>query len=327
MSSILPKPRKNASLLGSSHVGPFDEWTVKHDFYGCVLDWLIHRLELVTHPSIFIILGPTGIGKSTMIRHLQLELIKRTKARMEENPSTIPYLNGEAEYTPGVGLDWRSLFAEMLASGNEFLIDAKVDSPTDRPGATLPALRRAVHNMMLYREPALAIIDEASELIETSTKTGLAKNANYLKSLGNRSKTHFAFFGDYRLADLFKVSGQLTRRCYWAHLPPYPVSHFDHFKEVVAAFEKRGREFGLEIELQSSAEHLFAGSCGCVGLLYKWLGEAIVQASEQKVGINHPLLLKTAFPDSEVALWRQDIADGQKIGAALSRRTGRVFQP
>jgi hypothetical protein len=95
----------------------------------------------------------------------------------------------------------------------------------------------------------------------------------------------------------------------------------------VEAFEKRGREFGMDIELRASTEMLFAASCGCVGLLHRWLGEAAMEARVRNVGINHAILQETAFPDHDVAIWRQEIADGQKLVATLTKRTGRVFTP
>jgi hypothetical protein len=270
--------RANARLLGSTAPTPFDNWTVDHPLYSGVRRWIIDRLESFSDPAVFVILGPTGSGKTTMIRQLKNELTERMKGPMADDPDLIPYVDAEAEFTPGAGLDWRALFEQILESGNEFLINAKVETPTDKPGSNLRSLRRAVNNMLLYRSPALVIVDEGSAMLEKGSQASLGKNINFLKSLGNRSKTHIALFGDYKLADLTGLSGQLNRRCHYAHLPPYPKTMSEKFNEVIRKFEKRIQASGLDCELGSSADVLFRDTCGCVGLLHRWLADACVEA-------------------------------------------------
>ena len=216
----------------------------------------------------------------------------------------------------------------MLISGNEFLIDSKVEKATDQPRSNLRGLQRAVNNMLLYRSPALAIVDEGSAILEKgSKKGGLERNINFLKSLGNRSKTHLALFGDYGLADLKRLSGQLNRRCHFAHLAPYPTDMIEDFHDVIEQFEKRAESFGVNCELTSSTKELFAGSCGCVGLLHRWLNEAFVEARIQKVPFGKKVLIETAPTDEDLALWRTEIADGAEKMKKISDRSTRIFEP
>jgi len=319
--------RKNALMAGSTASSPFDDWTTQHPFYDAVLQWLMDRLESFSDPAVFVILGPTGVGKSTMIRQLENILIRKMKKAMADDPSLIPFVTSESAFTPGIGYDWRTLFEGMLVSGNEFLIDLKVENATEQPGRNLRGLQRAVNNMLLYRAPAVAIIDEGSAFLEKGSKGGLDRNINFLKSLGNRSKTHLALFGDYGLADLKRLSGQLNRRCYFAHLPPYPVEMNGDFRDVVKKFEKRAESFGVNCELTSSTKELFAGSCGCVGLLHRWLNEAFVEARNQKILLGKKVLSETAPSEEDLALWRTEISDGAAKMKKISDRATRIFEP
>lgn len=328
--SYNPSPRKrrtSAQMPGSTAPTPFANWTEDHPFYRGVRRWIMDRLKSFSDPAIFIILGPTGVGKSTMIQHLKADLAKAMKSAMVDDPSLIPYLEAEATYTPGVGLDWATFLEDLLDSGNDLLIDAKVENPTDRPGSRVRALLRAVNRMMLYRSPALGIIDEGAALVKAGSRGGLETNLNYLKSLGNRSKTHLAFFGDYGLAELAQYSGQLDRRCYFAHLPPYPSTMGKEFGDVVASFEKRAHSFGISCELCSSTDFLLANSCGCVGLLHRWIQEALVEARQKGGRLGPEVIKKTAPSVVALAKWRAEIASGAAKMEGLFKSSGELFEP
>lgn len=319
--------RTDARMVGSEARTPFDNWTVEHTLYRGVFRWLMERLETFSDPAVFVILGPTGVGKTTMIRQLKNELTQRMTGPMADDPALIPYVEAEAEFTPGVGLDWRSLFEDMLDNANEILINAKVEDPLETPGRNLRGLRRAVNNMLLYRSPAVAIVDEGSALLEKGSQSSLAKNINYLKSLGNRSKTHLALFGDYKLADLTGLSGQLNRRCHYAHLPPYPHALSANFHDVVRKFEKQVRLSGLDCELGSSRDMLFRDTCGCVGLLHRWLTDAYVEARRGKTPISNHVLRATAPSIDSLTKWRSEIAHGAAQMAKISAQTNQIFEP
>ncbi len=322
----MSKKRPNALLSGASG-SPIDGWTSLHPFYKVVFQWLWERLEVFSTPVIFVVIGPAGAGKTTLLDYIEAQLIKRLEAAMQADPSILPFVSGEAIYTPGVGVAWKSIFTDMLECANECLIDSKVVEPGDRPG-TLPGLYHAVHQLMIHRAPAVAGIDEAGALVENFKKKpdALEKNMHYLKGICNRSKTHLLLLGDYSLTNLAKVSPQLQRRCHFAYLPPYPESAFKMFEMAVRDFEVRFRSKGQECELRSSSRELFIGSAGCVGLLHRWLNDAYVEARLKKQAITKSLLLATAPTEALLAGVRQQITDGAKQVDAICRRMS-CFDP
>jgi hypothetical protein len=292
-----------------------------------VFQWLWDRLEVFSTPVIFVIIGPAGAGKTTLLEYVEAELIKRLGPAMQADPSLLPFLSGEAIYTPGAGVAWKSIFTDMLDCANECLIESKVVEPGDRPG-TLPGLYHAVHQLMIHRSPALAAIDEASALIENFKKNpdAMEKNMHYLKGIFNRSRTHLVLIGDYSLTNLAKASPQLQRRCHFAYLPPYPESSFELFELAVKDFEDRFRSKGIECELRSSSRELFNGTAGCVGLLHRWLNDAYIEARLKKTPITKSLLLATAQPEALLAATRQQITDGEDQVAQLFKRVS-FFDP
>ncbi len=318
--------RLNALLSGASG-SPIDGWTSKHKFYNSVFQWLWDRLGVFSTPVIFVIIGPTGAGKTTLLKYIEAMLIKRLEAAMQADPSLLPFVSGEAIYTPGVGVAWKSIFTDILECANEYLIDSKVVEPGDRPG-TLPGLYHAAHQLMIHRAPALAMIDEAAALVENFKKKpdALEKNMHYLKGICNRSRTHLALFGDYSLANLAKASPQLQRRCHFTYLPPYPKAAFKMFESAVKDFEDRFRSKGQECELRSSSQELFIGTAGCVGLLHRWLTDAYLEAKLKKQPITKSLLLATAPTEALLAGTRQQITDGEKQMEEICKRVS-FFDP
>lgn len=235
------------------------------------------------------------------------------------NPSHLATVLAEATYLPGRGFDWKSLFEDLLHDGGEVLVDRKVDKAWIAGSGSLQALSRAANNMLLHHQPALAVIDEGGGLVEAGTIDALKHNIGYLKSLGNRSRTHIAIFGDYSLARLTEFSGQLNRRCHTVHFPPYGVEQLSVFDQIVASFERRYVTKGVPASLCGSTPLLFERSCGCVGLLHRWVEVAEIEAAAAKRPFDAEMLMRTAPPQGAVDCWKTEIAQGQ---AAMARYFG-----
>jgi hypothetical protein len=303
--------RRDARVPGGARSTPLDDWAVAHPFFNTILQWLLQRILLLSDPSVFLIVGPTGVGKSTMIVQLLRELARCLAEEVTKRPGTVAAVSAEATYIPGRGLDWKSMFEDLLTSADDILIDQKVEEePGERKG-TLRALERATTAMLIHRAPAVAIIDEGSAFLESQSSDSLLKSLRYLKSLANKSRTHLAIFGDYRLARMVEWDGQLNRRCHLAHFPGYAGdAGKTNFAPVVEKFEQKFRAAGVPCELMGELDLLFEKSCGCVGLLRKWILEAYVESTIQQKALNAEVLRACAFPEKAVTKWKLEINDG-----------------
>lgn len=293
---------------------PLKGLRIEHEFYGAVKDWAWDRIDCNDEPVILVVLGGTGAGKTTLREQIQEEIVTRLSKTLAANRSTIPFVAGETVFNPRVGVDWAGLFKAWLSTGNELLIERKITPDGSEKPGTLPTLHGAVMHMMRYRKPAIAMVDEASVLLGSPSKktTGvLETNVNYLRGICNISQTHLGLFGDYKLSELMQISGQLNRRIHYAHLPPYPDLCAD-FKRVLQAFEQGFNKAGFEADFAGEAELLFVGSCGCVGILRRWLMEAHIHTRRSRTPITKPVLLETAFPAAVLSRWRNELAEGAK---------------
>jgi len=320
-------PRQNAMWPGAA-ANPLSDWRFAHEYYDTVREWLWDRIDSFDEPIIAVVIGATGTGKSTLRKQLQREIVKRRSPELEANPGVVPFVFGETVFHPRVGVDWAGLFREWLGSAGEPMVDRKVD-PEGKRGGSLPALHSAVTNMLRHRRPSIALVDEASVLLGSSgsSTSAIEANVNYLKGLCNRSQTHLGLFGDYGLAKLAQISGQLDRRCHYAHLPPYPDVCAD-FLATLKAFEKRFADQGIDADLSANAELLFSGSLGAIGLLRDWLVEASIKVRYKRAPISKAVLLETHFPEAKINKWRSELQEGfARIAWMKNIAPGSIFDP
>lgn len=321
-------PRHNALWPGAT-ASPLANWRYNHEYYDSVREWTWERIECNDEPVIVVVLGATGIGKTTLREQIQSEIVQKRTAELTVNPGVIPYVYGETVFNPRVGVDWAGLFSAWLDSAGEILVDRKVAAVGQKSGS-LPALHRAVTSMLRHRSPSIALVDEASVLLgkaPSPSTDSLKTNVNYIKGLCNMSRTHLGLFGDYELGRLAQISGQLDRRCHFGHLPPYPDATEDFHKALVA-FEQRFAQFGVNAELRANAKLLFTGCVGCIGILRRWLVEAHVQTRHKHAPITKEVLLQAHFPAAQIKKWQTEIADGASRVAWMKQiAPGTVFDP
>lgn len=291
---------------------PFSNWACSHEFFDAVLQWLVRHIFGLSDPALLLVIGPTGVGKSTLIHQLCAILAQRLAGELQGNPSRLHKVYAEAQFVPGRGLDWDDLFLSMLKDASEILVDRKTapDGLPKRPGRA--GLAAAANEMLRWRAPAACIIDEGGAFVESDSSESLKRVLDFLKSFGNRSRTHIVIFGDYRLARMVEFSGQLNRRCHVMHFPNYPVGHRKAFNDVVGAFEARLNTCGVKAMLSTESDLLFDGTCGCVGLLKRWVEIARISVQDSGRSIDRGILENSILPAGSRTRWRAEIEDGHR---------------
>jgi hypothetical protein len=96
------------------------------------------------------------------------------------------------------------------------------------------------------------------------------------------------------------------------HFSNYPEGYKDQFDLVIGTFERRLQTQKVPADLASASDLLFAETCGCVGLLKRWIENAWLIERDTGRTINRSILESARFPAGSVSKWRADIANGHE---------------
>jgi len=247
--------------------------------------------------TMVLVIGPSRVGKTTLIRLLEEQLLTRTKALMASDPSFIPFASILAA-GPGTNrFEWAEYYRAVLRTFHDPFVDGKVARIRARE------LREAMETALCERKPLAIIVDEAHHLAEAARGSRLQSQLNHLKHFENATGVSHILVGTYEMRPFRKVNAQLACRSVDVHFPRYDASidqDAQVFQSVVWALQ---RQIPVEKEppLVDHWEFWYARSIGCIGLMKMHLNRALNLAlteSAKTVTLTH--LRKTVMPEARV---------------------------
>jgi energy-coupling factor transporter ATP-binding protein EcfA2 len=285
--------------------------------------------------TMVLVVGPSRVGKTTLIHLLEERLLTRTKELMMSDPSFIPFASILAAGTGTNRFEWTEYYRAVLRALHDPFVDGKVARIRARE------LREAMETALLERKPLAIIVDEAHHLAEAARGSRLQSQLNHLKHFENATGVSHILVGTYEMRPFRKANAQLACRSVDVHFSRYDAAidaDAQVFQSVVWALQRQ-----LPVEKEPSLvdhwEFLYARSIGCVGLLKMHLNRALNLAlTEQAKTVTLTHLRKTAMPEarveaalrnaleSEAELTEADGAD-ERLLTLLGLRGSRTTQP
>ncbi len=264
----------------------FKDITVPHQHLRTALNQLLLNLEEPADISILFIVGPTGVGKTTLRLRAQQMLLEAAWPELLDHPERVPVAGIEAVAPEQGKFSHRDYYVRVLEAIGEVLAAHK--SSFSRYDSTTPirtrdssaALRRSLENVLRHRQVKALMVDEAHHLLMTVGAHQMLQQMTWIKSIANLTQTTHALFGTYELLNCCRLSGQLSRRSEDIHLQRYlPKRQTDvtEFIKVVQTFE-RHLPLPQESKLDQFYEYLLDFSIGCIGILKTWLLRALRNA-------------------------------------------------
>ena len=228
--------------------------------------------------TIVLVIGPSRVGKTTLIHLLEERLLAYARAQMLCDPTFIPLASITAP-EPGSGrFEWTDFYQPVLRQlGNPF-----VDSPTHPLRAR--QMREALVAAYQERKPLAIIVDEAHHLAEAARGSRLQSQLNHLKNFENLTGVSHVLVGTYAMRPFRKVNAQLALRSVDVHFPRYAITEEQDclvFQSILWALQ---RQLPVEEEpllAQKHWEFLYARSIGCIGLLKLHLNRALNRALKE----------------------------------------------
>ncbi len=293
---MLRFPRELLDRSPEERLAYFKDYALAHPLLRTAYSALMRAIREPAGASIISVCGPTGVGKTTLLRRVKKELIERAVPELGKDPGRVPVVCVEAIAPDSGNFNWKDYYTRALEAFDEPLINKKVDMalrstrhsdeglrmPT-RSRVTTEELRRALEKTLRHRRPDAFIIDEAQHLTKMASGRRLQDQLDSIKSLANLTGTLHVLVGTYELLAFRELSGQLSRRKVDIHFSRYRAEH----KEDIQAFINVLHTFEHHMPLQEkpslvqSWEYCYERSIGCVGVLKDWLTRALASALEE----------------------------------------------
>jgi hypothetical protein len=320
-------PRELLDRPTSDRLAYFRSYTIAHPRLKTVSDALRRAIQEPAGCSLILVIGPTGVGKTTLRLRIEQELKERFLAGTSEtDPGRIPVIGLEAVAPDSGNFSWKDYYRRALRALEEPLIDHKIDyaarhvsrnqsgelAIASRVGS--PELRQAMEQALRQRRPAAVLIDEAQHLTKIASGRRLGDQLDCLKSLASLTGCVHVLIGTYDLLPCRNLSAQLSRRSRDIHFRRYQADNPEDvvaFQRVIFSFQ-RHLPVAEEPVLWRDWEYCYAHSMGCVGILKDWFTRTLAEVLERSA----PTVTRTdlechAWPHDQCEKMVQEALDGE----------------
>src|SRR6266851_3910736 len=305
----------------------FEKKVVAHQHLKQVYDDLLHAVRYPASTSLIWVVGPTGVGKTTLLQRLVKQLIEDAAHDPATTPSHMPAILMEAASPDTGNFSWKDYFTRALIAADEPMMASKITYDVrgihrDGQGqlviernVTVLDLRRVFEKCLQQRCPRAFIVDEAQHLKKMTSGRRFLDQMETLKSLANMSSTVHVLVGTYDLLGLMNLNAQLARRSVEIHFPRYHLDQpedLKEFKKLLRTFQ-RHLPLAKEPDLESHYAYFYERCLGCTGMLKTLLNKALGAALERQEQTLVPKLWEPfAEPPHKLKDMLHEIREGER---------------
>jgi len=280
----------------ANNVKPLSRFIVQHARFNHLNEDILTHLQNPNDHSLLLVIGPSGVGKTTYEYYLHETLKNLTKLGMDDNFGPPIYI--EVPVRKKNEFPWRSFLEEIFVALGDDGFDKKVDfdqiisslkeggKPSSRARLTLGQLERLVIERISRLRPIAIIMDECQSFCADLPASVAKNNLETLKSWTNKMDTRLILFGTHEASPLLNMNEQLSRRVNLVYYKRYKNSQND-LTEFMRVFKTFIVDFGIRIDpdLGKNVPFIYNHSLGCVGLLFDWLARCYTRLTSKKLSV------------------------------------------
>jgi energy-coupling factor transporter ATP-binding protein EcfA2 len=309
-----------------ARIDSFRSYAVAHPRLVEAKERLLAAIRGSERNTLILVLGPTGVGKTTLRLGIERILIRDSLKELEADPGRMAAVGIEAVAPESGNFNWTFFFKLLLEAMEEPLAERKLELPAHDicrnqlrrrfagPRNSASDFRYAVEQVLRCRRPAAVLIDEAQHLAKISSGRKLLDQLDVIKSIANRTGTPHVLFGTYDLLSFRNLSAQLSRRSCDIHFRRYRAEDEEDRQIFLNVLGTLARHLPLPEtpDLAKDWELLYERSLGCVGVLKEWLIRALQAAlSHSRNTITRRDLERHPLSASQCARMLTELKDGE----------------
>jgi GTPase SAR1 family protein len=269
----------------------FKQYKTGHDRLKDITSQVKSAIKRRGHEGIIMVVGPTRVGKTTLLRGVINSILLEKMSELEKDPGFLPAAWMEA-YSYKRGYKWKDHWYGCLKALHEPLIEHKSaaysiepdrnarHAPSDYKYEQEDILRRSFENAARHRRTRVIGVDEAQSLVLGSPSNLHRSHVEVIKSVANTSQALHILCGNFDLLKLSNLSGQIgarsTRPIHFSRYHPKSKTDLESFAAVVLDLaSKMPVPESPDFNKQEIFEYCLTMSLGLVGLLKVWFTDAL----------------------------------------------------